>query len=83
MFVVSTEIQGNFTWKSYAKHKVQCLLIALLTMGVGAMFSTGAKAAQLTPMTAMITTIVKETLNHGIGALVASVVNYRARQLSK
>lgn len=38
IFAVQAGIQGNFTWKSYAQHKIQSLIISLLTAGVGCFF---------------------------------------------
>lgn len=45
IFAISSGISGNFSWKLYGQHKVQSLILSILTGGVSKFLSIGGKAA--------------------------------------
>lgn len=72
MFSVEAGITGDFSWKKYGKHKVQSLVISILTMGVGSIVGkikgTAAQstkiAFRLAQKRVIFMTIAKTTLLH-------------------
>ncbi|CAF3081850.1 unnamed protein product [Rotaria sp. Silwood2] len=59
VFAIQASIEGNFSWKSYGQHKVQSLMISLVTVGVGSFLSKGAQTGKLAVGLATKTAITK------------------------
>ncbi|CAF3824772.1 unnamed protein product [Adineta steineri] len=86
VFAIQSSIQGNFSWKAYSQHKVQSLVISLLTAGVGSYLSKGAQAGKMTialaTKTALLKAVSKETLTHLISGVASAIVNITTDELS-
>ncbi|CAF3812652.1 unnamed protein product, partial [Rotaria sp. Silwood1] len=87
IFAIQSGIQGNFSWKAYCQHKVQSLIISLLTAGVGSYLGKGAQAGKmalgLATKTAVLKAIGKETITQLITGVTAAIVNITADELSR
>jgi len=87
IFAIQSSVQGNFSWKAYCQHKVQSLIISLLTAGVGNYLSEGAQAGKATIALAtkrmILKTIVKETMTHLITGVATAVVSISTDELSQ
>ena len=46
VFAIQASVEGNFSWKSYGQHKVQSLMMSLVTAGVGGFLSKGTQAGK-------------------------------------
>ncbi|CAF3851123.1 unnamed protein product [Adineta steineri] len=87
VFAIQSSIQGNFSWKAYSQHKVQSLIISLITAGVGSYLSKGAQAGKMTislaTKTALLKAVSKETLTHLITGVASAIVNITTDELSE
>ena len=87
VFAVNSWVSGNFSWKSYGQHKVQSLIISLLTAGVGSLMGKGAQAAKmgmgLATKTAIAKAIFKEAMVNIIAGVADAVVSVGAEEMSK
>ncbi|CAF0927919.1 unnamed protein product [Rotaria sordida] len=87
VFAIQSDIQGNFSWKAYCQHKVQSVIISLLTAGVGSYLSKGAQAGKmaigLATKTAILKAIGKETLTQLITGVTSAIVNITTDHLSQ
>ena len=86
IFAVQASINGDFTWKGYAQHKIQSIAISLVTGGIGAFMSSGVKTTFQVAMatkTAITKAILKETFTHIIGAVANGLIQVGAAELSK
>jgi preprotein translocase subunit SecA len=87
VFAIQAGIEGNFSWKSYGQHKVQSLMISLVTGGVGKFLSKGAQGGKLAVGLATKTSITKATMKtvvvEACTAVVTATVNIGAEEISK
>ncbi|CAF3446708.1 unnamed protein product [Rotaria socialis] len=87
IFAIQSGIQGNFSWKAYCQHKVQSLIISLLTAGVGSYLSKGAQAGKATialaTKAAILKAIAKETMTHLITGVASAIVSISTDELSQ
>merc|ERR1711972_726483 len=86
VFAINASMEGNFSWKGYAQHKVQSLMISLLTAGVGKFISKGAQgtkmAVGLATKTAIAKAIFKETMVNVIMGVADSLVTVGSEEIS-
>ncbi|CAF4234944.1 unnamed protein product, partial [Rotaria magnacalcarata] len=77
IFAIQSGIQGNFSWKAYCQHKVQSLIISLLTAGVGSYLGKGAQAGKmalgLATKTAILKAVAKETVTQLLTGVTAAI----------
>lgn len=87
VFAIQAGIEGNFSWKSYRKHKVQSIMLTIVTGGVGAYLSKGAEAGKiavgLATKTALFKAIAKTAIVEVCTAVSMSIVNIGAEEISK
>ncbi|UCM86433.1 MAG: hypothetical protein LF885_07155 (plasmid) [Rickettsia endosymbiont of Culicoides impunctatus] len=87
VFAIQAGIEGNFSWKSYGQHKVQSLMISLITAGVGSFLSKGAQtgkmAVGLATKTAITKAIMKTVIVESCTAVITATVNVGTEEISQ
>ncbi|WP_375326319.1 hypothetical protein [Candidatus Tisiphia endosymbiont of Nemotelus uliginosus] len=87
VFAIQASIEGNFSWKSYGQHKVQSLMISLVTVGVGSFLSKGAQAGKLAvglaTKTAITKAIMKTVIVEACTAIGTAAVTVGTEEISK
>ncbi|CAF4133432.1 unnamed protein product [Rotaria sp. Silwood2] len=87
IFAIQSEVyRKTLNWKAYCQHKVQSLIISLLTAGVGSYLGKGTQVGQmgigLATKTVILKAIGKETLTQLITGVTSGIVNITTDELN-
>lgn len=87
IYAVQSQLQGNFSWKAYSQHKLQSLMITVITLGVCAYLSKGAQATKLAvglaTKVAIAKAILKMVIVEATTAIVTSLINVGTEEICK
>lgn len=86
VFAIQSAYSGDFSWKAYGKHKVQSLIISIVTCGVGTLMSRTAKVVpmvvEMALKRALLKAVTKTVVMEIGGAMITATVNITADELS-
>eukprot|EP01084_Bolivina_argentea_P203341 347324_1 len=86
IFAITASLEGNFSWESYAKYKVQSLIISLMTAGVGSYLGRGTQIAKLSTglatKTAIFKSVTKAAFSKVVQGVITGFIQYGADKLT-